>query len=186
MLWLTIPDGEFFDRENNEFVVVKGGTIQLEHSLVSMSKWESKWKKPLLSKESMSSVEEIIDYVKCMTITQNVKQELYLNLTESNITEINKYMDDSMTATTFSEDFLKKNGPKKLNKERITSELVYYWMISHNIPFECQKWHLNRLLTLIRVCSLKNQPDKKMSRSEIMARNKALNAQRKAKYNTKG
>lgn len=122
-----------------------------------------------------------MDYIKCMTITQNVDPDLYNHLTAENIEEINQYIYAPMTATTFSDD--KTNKP---NREIITSELVYYWMVALNIPFECQKWHLNRLLTLIRICNVKNQPPKKMSKRDVMSRNAALNAARRKQFNTNG
>lgn len=180
MLTITIPAVEMFNEKTQEFVTFKEQTLQLEHSLVSLSKWESKWCKAFLSKEE-KTLEETIDYIKCMTITQNVNPEVYNRLSRSNIEDINKYIDSPMTATTFYDD--KQKGR---NREIITNELIYYWMISLNIPMECQKWHLNRLLTLIRVCNIKNSPPKKMSRSEIMSRNAALNKARRQQLNTKG
>lgn len=180
MLRITIPSTEFWDEAKQEFVYTKAQTLQLEHSLVSLSKWESRWNKPFLTKQE-KTLEETIDYVKCMTLTQNVKPEVYNYLTNSNINEVNRYIDLPMTATQFFEE---KKSPG--SKEQITAELVYYWMIVLNIPFECQKWHLNKLFTLIRVCDIKNRPPKKHSRREIMKRNAALNAARKKKWNTKG
>lgn len=179
MLKITVPGLELYDEEKNEFINYKDQTLQLEHSLVSISKWEAKWHKPFLSDED-KTLEEIIDYIKCMTITQNVKSDVYDRLTSDNIQTINDYIQDSMTATTFSDD---KNTGKK---EIVTSEIIYYWMVTYNIPMECQKWHLNRLLTLVKVCTIKNSPPKKMSNSEIISRNKALNAARRKKMNTKG
>lgn len=178
MLNIVVPDQEFFNEETQEFFTLKGQTLQLEHSLVSLSKWESKWNKPFLSKNE-KTLKETIDYIRCMTITQNVKPYIYDMLTNENILDINKYIDSPMTATTFNV----QNTP---SREIVTSEIIYYWMISLNIPLECQKWHLNRLLTLIRVCNLKNAPSKKMSKKEIMSRNAALNAARRKKLNTKG
>lgn len=180
MLQITIPASEQWDEEKQEFIQTKGQTLQLEHSLVSLSKWESKWCKSFLSNHD-KTIEETLDYVKYMTTTQNVDQEVYARLTNKNLEEIYKYIEAPRTATYFSED---RHG--KSSKEQITSELIYYWMIALNIPFECQKWHLNRLLTLVRVCELKNQPPKKKSRKEIMNRNAALNAARKKQLNTKG
>ena len=180
MLTITIPAVELFNEETQEFFSTKEQTLQLEHSLVSLSKWESKWCKAFLSKEE-KTLEETIDYIKCMTITQNVDPNVYNHLSRSNIIEINKYIEAPMTATTFYEETQKGRG-----REIVTSELIYYWMISLNIPMECQKWHLNRLLTLIRVCNVKNTPPKKRSRNEIMRRNAALNAARKKKFNTNG
>lgn len=181
MLRIEIPiNPEGWDEKRQEFVKPKTQILQLEHSLVSLSKWESKWCKPFFSNEE-KSYEEVLDYIKCMTITQNVDPEVYNHLTESNITDINNYINAPMTATTFTND--KGYGN---NREIITSELVYYWMIALNIPVEFQKWHINRLLTLIRVCEIKNSPQKKMSKNEIMSRNAALNEARRKKLNSRG
>jgi len=181
MLELTIPATELWDEVNQEFITTKEQTLRLEHSLVSLSKWESKWCKPFLSKADKTN-EEIVDYVKCMTLTQNVPDVVYLCLTNNDILKINKYIDAPMTATWFNED----NKSKKMGREQVTSELIYYWMIALNIPFECQKWHLNRLLTLVKVCNIKNQSPKKMGKRDIMSRNAALNAARRKQFNTKG
>lgn len=180
MLRITIPSIELWDESKQEFVTAKAQTLQLEHSLVSISKWESKWQKAFLSK-SEKTVEQTIDYIKCMTITQNVDPYVYYRLTNENIEQVNRYISAPMTATYFRED-----GRTAPSRETITSELIYSWMIAFNIPFECQKWHLNRLLTLIKVCSIKNQPPKKRSKREIMAQNAALNAARRKQLNTKG
>ena len=186
MLKITIPardSREYWDEKTETFVVSPGTKeqiLQLEHSLVSLSKWESKWCKAFLSKQEKTH-EETLDYIKCMTITQNVDPEVYNHLTKDNIREINKYIEAPMTATYFSEEKGSRGG-----REIITSELIYYWMIALNIPFECQKWHLNKLLTLVRVCNIKNQPPKKRSRRDIMSRNAALNAARRKQLNTTG
>lgn len=180
MLTIIIPSLEFYDERKEEFIYTDEHKLVLEHSLVSISKWESRWHKPFLSK-SRKTTEETIDYVKCMTITQNVPDEVYERLTNQNINEINKYIEDGMTATVFS-----GKGSTSGSSEFITSELIYFWMVSFNIPSEYQKWHLNRLLTLIRICEEKNKPKKKMSRSEIANRNKALNEMRKKQLNSKG
>ena len=181
MLRLVLPAVESYDEENNEFLITQEEkTLQLEHSLVSLSKWESKWCKAFLTNKSKTD-EEIMDYIKCMTLTQNVSPETYNRLTEEHYRQVNKYIEAPMTATVFSEDKTSKGG-----REVVTSELIYYWMIALNIPFECQKWHLNRLLTLIRVCNIKNAPPKKRSKRDIMSRNAALNAARKKQLNTRG
>lgn len=180
MLTITIPATEMWDEKNEKFVDIKGCRLQLEHSLVSLSKWESKWCKPFLFTNDKTT-EEIMDYVRCMTLTTNVSPEVYYGLTSENIKAINEYIEAPMTATHFGSE---RNGSGR--REVVTSELIYYWMIALNIPFECQKWHLNRLLTLIRICNIKNQPAKKMSRREIMSRNAALNAARKKQLGTKG
>ena len=157
MLTLTVPGGELYDEQQNMFIYIKGCTIVLEHSLVSLSKWESKWHKPFIS-EVEKTTEEVIDYIKCMTITQNVDPEIYKYMDNTILQKVNDYIDNPMTATTISSV---KGGVAR--KEVITSEIIYYQMIAYNIPFECQKWHLNRLLTLINVCNVKNNPDNKMS-----------------------
>lgn len=186
MLVITIPavpSVELWDESKQEFIRTKGmkeQTLQLEHSLISLSKWESKWCRSFLSKPP-ATVDETIDYIKCMTLTKNVDSDVYSNLTNENIEQIKAYINAPMTATTFAED---KN--KRPNNEVVTSELIYYWMISLQIPSEFEKWHINRLLTLIRVCNVKNQPQKKQSRSEIMRRNAELNAARKKQLNSKG
>ena len=179
MLKITVPEMEFYDEDNNEFIMFNEQVLQLEHSLVSISKWESKWHIPFLDGKD-KTLEQIIDYVRCMTITQNVKPEVYNRLTEDNLKAINDYIENPMTATTFSD------SNQRPSREIITSEIIYYWMVSFNIPFECQKWHLNKLLTLIKVCNIKNSPPKKMSRQEILSRNRALNEARKKNLNTRG
>jgi hypothetical protein len=179
MLQITIPAmNDLWDERNQQFLSIKETTIQLEHSLLSISKWESKWNKSFINTKDKTE-DELIDYIKCMTITKNVDPNIYVCLTAENIQEIVNYINAPMTATT-----IRDTG--KSNHEIVTSELIYYWMISLNIPVKFEKWHLNRLITLIRVCSIKNQPAKKMSRGEIMQRNAALNAARKKRWNTKG
>lgn len=181
MLTIKVPiTQEGWDEEKQEFVESKYQTLQMEHSLVSLSKWESKWHTPFYAKKERTA-EEMLDYIKCMTLTKNVDPDVYDHLTMENVNDVKNYIDDPMTATTFSNED-KKTG----NGETVTSELIYYWMIASNIPFECQKWHLNRLITLIRVCSIKSTPPKKRSKREIMSRNAALNAARRKQMNTKG
>ena len=179
MLQITVPAVEMWDESTETYINTKETTLQLEHSLVSVSKWESKWCKSFLS-HTNKTYDETIDYIKCMTLTRDVDPLVYYGLTNDNVEQINKYIAAPMTATSFSD----KNG--KGGREIITSELIYYWMISQNIPFECQKWHLNRLLTLIRVCNIQNAPPKKHSRREIASRNAALNAARRKQLNSKG
>lgn len=180
MLQLEIPEREYFDEETFTFIKYKKEVLQLEHSLVSISKWEATWHKPFLGK-TPKTVEEMTDYLKCMTITQNVKPEIYMNLPQSIFDKVEDYMNQTMTATWFNDP---PNAPK--SKEIITSEIIYYWMIAQNIPIECQKWHLNRLLTLVRVCSIKNQPPKKQNKKDMLSQRNALNQARRAQHNTKG
>lgn len=181
MLRIVVPiSPEGWDEKKQEFVEPKVQVLQLEHSLISLSKWESKWCKPFLSSED-KTIEETVDYIKFMTLTPNVNPEVYMHLTRANMQEISDYIQAPMTATTFSDS---KN--QKGKREIITAELIYYWMIALNIPFECQKWHLNKLLTLIKVCNIKNAPPKKMSKKETKNQYEALNAARRKKLNSKG
>lgn len=186
MLEIIIPgrgDSELWDEKNSRFVTIPAAPeqkLQLEHSLVSLQRWESKWCKAFLSKTDKTS-DEIIDYIRCMTVTPDVDPDIYARLTQKNLTDINEYINAPMTATTVSED---KNSKK--NRETVTAELIYYWMIALNIPFECQKWHLNRLLTLIKVCNIKNQPPKKMNRKQTASQYAQLNAARRKQFNSRG
>lgn len=180
MLTITVPGLEFFDEEAQVFVQTELATLELEHSLVSMSKWESKWEKPFLGKEEKTS-EETLSYIELMTLTPDIPDTVFTRLSPENVAAINAYIGAKMTATWFSEDTTKPRS-----SEIITTELVYYWMLSLNIPMECQYWHVNRLFTLIQVCNRKNAPAKKMSRSEIAARNRELNQRRRNELGTRG
>lgn len=182
MLTITIPESEFYDEAKGEFINFPEATLDLEHSLVSISKWESKWEKPFMG-DDVKTTEQTLDYIRCMTLNPNVPPEVYDNLRDEHFKKVNEYIDAKMTATWF-------NDPKtpQGKKEVVTSEVIYYWMISLTIPFECQHWHLNRLITLIRVCGQKNSPEKskRMSKSELAARNRALNEKRRAQMKSQG
>ena len=182
MLPLTIPGGEFWDEYKNQFFTVHGQTIQLEHSLISISKWEAKWKKAFLSKYARTE-EELIDYVRCMTITPGVDPNLYLCLTAQNFAEIQAYIDDPMSALRFRGE--SNNKPQAGSSKSKSSEQIYAAMVVLGIPFECQKWHLNRLLNLIHECELMNG-NGKMSRRDSAKYMAQLNAARKAKHHTRG
>lgn len=182
MLQITVPAlvREDYDEEKNEFVYTvleKEQTLRLEHSLISLSKWESKWHKPFISKGNKTN-EELLDYIRYMTLTPNVNPDVYYRLSPANYSQIENYIGDSMTATTFSDDRNRKHS-----REIITAEIIYYWMVSLNIPFDpCERWHLNRLITLVRVCNIKNNPSKKRnSRSDTALKNARLNAARRKK-----
>ena len=181
MLKIVIPDNEVWDEANRIFITVKSQTLKLEHSLVSLSKWESKWCKPFLTKEEKTPEQEL-DYIRFMTLNTDIDPMVYYFLTNSDKKAISDYINSPMTATTINSQENKTGR----SKEQVTAELIYYWMIALNIPFECQKWHLNRLLTLISVCNIKNAPPKKRSKADIMRRNAALNAARRKRLNTKG
>jgi len=181
MLLIKVPIGpEEWDALNETFIEPPMVELELEHSLVSISKWESKWCKSFISSKE-KSFEETVDYIKMMVLTENVDPDVFNHLTQENVNQINDYIGAPMTATVFGGD-----REKSSSREVITSELIYYWMIAQNIPFECQNWHLNRLLTLIRVCNVKNAPPKKRSQGEIMRSNAALNKARREQMNTKG
>lgn len=179
MLQVAIPEKEYYDELNERFVYTKEQILQMEHSLASISKWEAKWHIPFLGKEQKTE-EQTIDYFRCMTITEDVDPLVYISLTQDQVSQISAYIDDKMTATWFS------NQQNKMNRDIITSEVIYYWMVALEIPFECEKWHLNRLLTLVQVCNIKNAPAKKMGRKEQFRQNKAINAARKQKANSHG
>ena len=181
MLQITIPETELFDNKTQTFIYVKQQTLQLEHSLVSLSKWESKWEKPFLTKTPMTRAQSV-DYIRCMTITQNVDPNVYLCITNDIIEKVSSYIEAPMTATWFSDENKKKYGKNEI----ATAEVIYWWMISLQIPFECRKWHLNKLLTLIRVCSEKNAPPKKTNNKEWANQRRALNAARRKSLHTKG
>ena len=183
MLIIHIKAGELYDEAHNEFIHSNGQDLCLEHSLVSVSKWEAKWHKPFLDDRFQKTKEETIDYIRCMTITQNVDPSVYYLLSNENIAQIQEYISNPMTATWFS-DKKKKGAPRKV----ITSEVIYYWMVSLQIPFECQKWHLNRLLTLIKVCNEENKQAEKGNKNmrEIMRDRAALNAARRKQLNSRG
>lgn len=182
MLTLNIEAREFLNAATNEFIYVKPCTLQLEHSLISLSKWESKWKKPFLALKA-PTVEEMQDYIRCMTINSNgIEDIVYETLMPGDLDKIREYITDSHTATTIIDRQSKRAG----SPETPTSELIYYWMIANDIPFQCEKWHLNRLLTLIRICNIKNLPMKKMSKENIFAQNASLNAKRRAMLHSRG
>lgn len=180
MFQLMIPGKELWDEKKEEFVHTKDVTLCLEHSLVSLSKWEAKWHKPFLGKGEKSP-EETVDYIRCMTLTQNVSPSVYDWIDENAMKQVSDYIADPMTATWFSKE--DKSPP---GREVVTAEVVYYWMIALNIPFECQKWHLNRLLTLIRVCNAKNATPKKLGKKQLAKRNAALNAARRKNLGSRG
>ena len=180
MLQIKIPGVDGWDERTEQFVTLPDTTIVLEHSLISISKWESKWHVPFLGKDEKTP-EQINDYIKCMTITPNVRDEVYNYIPKDQVDRIMEYINDPMTATTIHE-----RGGTRRSREIVTSELIYYWMVALQIPFECQKWHINRLMMLIQICEIKNQPDKKMSKRSAMQQNAALNAARRQKAHSRG
>lgn len=181
MLQIVIPEREVFDEAKSEFITIKETKLNLEHSLISISKWESKWKKPFLDKRGRT-FEESIDYIRCMTLNSGVDPKVYFGITQDIFDKVTKYIEDPMSATWFNE----KENKKQNSSQVVTSELIYYWLIAYEIPFECEKWHLNRLLTLIRVCDIKNAPNQKMKKSDLYSRNRALNAARRKSLGTHG
>ena len=180
MLEIVIPSTELWDPKERRFSKTKEYKLQLEHSLISISKWESKWNKSFL-KEDKKTPEETLDYIKCMTLTQNVPHEAYLYLTDENINRIVEYIKAPMSATWFTED-----NNRKFSREVITNEVIYNWMIEFGIPFECQKWHLNHLITLIRVRIAKSEKPKTMNSKDTVSMYREINAARRKKLNSKG
>lgn len=181
MLTIIVSEVPVFDDDAQEFKTQGGVEVELEHSLVSLSKWESKFEKPFLSSEDKSH-EEIVEYVRCMALDPKTPPELFLTLSEANFEDINSYLEAKQTATWFSD----APGAPKARQQIITSELIYFWMISFEIPFSCETWHLNRLFTLIRIANAKTATPEKMTRSQIAERNRELNAQRRAQLKTTG
>lgn len=179
MLRVTIPETEFYDEKKDEFITTKEQTLALEHSLVSISKWESIFHKSFMSSRDKTE-DEVIEYIRCMTITQNVDPKIYRALPNKVIKEIQDYIQNPMSAQKFYDE---KKTP---SNEIITSELIYYWMIAYQIPFECEKWHIQRLMNLIKICSIKNAPPKKMSKNELMSRYASVNAMRRKSLGTSG
>lgn len=185
MLTINVPARESFDEATNEFITIDEVELELEHSLVSLSKWESKYEKPFLG-SAQKTTEETIGYIKAMCMTPNVPEHVFEALSNAQLEEINTYITAKMSATWFAE---KKDESKVRNSEIVTSEVIYYWMIALTIPMECENWHLNKLFTLIRVCNEKNAPEKKKGRAPTkndLANRRALNQRRKAELQSKG
>lgn len=181
---LYIPEREFFNESTSEFIYIKERTLTLEHSLLSLSKWESKWQKPFLDTKDLT-YDQVIDYIRCMTVSSNVTFEtLKTIITQEMIKEVWDYINNPMTATWFNDQ--KTHSRRGGRGQVVTSELIYFWMVSYGIPFTCEKWHLNRLLTLIKICEIKNSPSKKMTKKEIYSHQRELNEARKKKFGTKG
>lgn len=179
MLTLVVAAREFYDDQKETFVNVQEQTICLEHSLISLRRWEANWQKPYLSKTPKTKM-ETLDYIRCMSINKEISLETVMSLSDDQLKKIHQYIEAPMTATTFSKD----DAPP--SRQIMTAELIYWQMIANQIPFECEKWHLNRLFTLIRVCGIKNQKPKKMGKQETMNRNRQLNQARRAQMNSKG
>lgn len=180
MLEVIVPAREYWDETLEQFTSQDERVLQLEHSLISISKWESKWRKPFLNDDDKSE-EESRDYVRCMTMTKGVPPEVYYAILPEDILRISEYIKTPQTATTINE----VPGPPSA-KPVITSEVVYYWMIAYKIPQAYEKWHFSRLLTLIRVCEAKSKPPTKMNKADLRAKMRQLNEERRAKYNTRG
>lgn len=180
MLRIIVPGDEIYDEISQTFDTVNDVVLELEHSLISLSKWESKHQKPFLT-NAKKAPEEILDYIYAMVLTPEVDPKVYSRLTHNNFDQINEYVESKQTATTFGQ------MPERTGRgEVVTAELIYFWMLTFNIPFECQYWHLNRLFALIRICNIKNSKQRKMTKGEIAARNREINAQRRAELNTNG
>lgn len=180
MLTLTIPASEFYDEKHEVFVKLKELSINVEHSLISISKWESKYHKPFLDKKEWTE-EETLDYIRCMTMNHSVPDYAYYLITPEQAEEIRRYIENPMSASIVPD---MKQG--RVGREIVTSELIYYWMVSLQIPLECEKWHLNRLLMLVKVCNYKNAPPKKRSKNDVLKQQRNINEARKAAANSSG
>lgn len=179
MLKLHVDGYQLYDEEKNKFFDVKEDTITLEYSLYSIYKWESKWKKPYLHTKE-KTVEESIDFIRCMTLDEDVNPLLYYNIKEEDFIRINEYLNDPATATTFGA----VNGP--VDRRIKTAEIFYHLMTVYNIPFECEYWNFNRLLALIKVCNIENSPKKPMTKKEIYAQNRDINERNRKRFHSKG
>ena len=187
MKTITIPGSLFFNEADETFIETTTTSIDIEHSLFAISKWESKWHLPFFG-EGKKTHEQMIDYVRCMTLTPNVDPNVYYFIPSQSFEEITSYIEDSMSSIDWAK--VKTNGNQKVygkpKHDNITSELIYFWMVDSGIPFECQYWHVSKLLSLIRMCNLKRTPPKKMSKHDLLARNASLNAARRKALNTTG
>lgn len=184
MLTVEVPGREWLDEKTNMFIGFETTKLLLEHSLLSLSKWESKWKKPFFDSANERTWEESVDYIRAMTINKGVPPMVYYGITQDLHRQISEYINDPMTATTVTKHGKNKRPSPK--REIITSEVIYSWMVAHGIPFECEKWHLNRLMKLIEVCDINGQPKQKMNAKDIMRQNASLNAARRASRKSKG
>lgn len=180
MLTIVVSGNEHFNEETQEFVTVGDFVIELEHSLASLSKWESIYEKPFLGKDEKTS-EEVFGYIRAMIITPNISPELFSRLSSENLSAVNTYINSKASATWFRDD---STAPS--NRNVITAEVIYHWMISFRIPLECEHWHLNRLFTLLKIASAKNDKPKKMNDGQIAARNREVNEKRRAELGTSG
>lgn len=181
MIQIKIPESEYFNEYKNEFISIKAVKLNMEHSLISIKNWESKWNIAFLGREEKTN-EQMLDYLRCMTVSPgDVKYEVYLSIPESEMVRVSEYIKAPMSATKFYDE-----QGREINRETVTAELIYYWMITLNIPIEFQKIHLNQLLTVIRLTSLKNTPPKKMSRAELIRRNNRINDERRKKFGITG
>lgn len=185
MLTIIIPQSEGFNEITSEFITIPETRLNLEHSLISISKWESKWHKAFL-KDNNKTPEEMLYYIKCMTLNKNVDESVYNFLNHDHINKITNYMKDRQSAAYLNEAGEKMLSGKSASGDVLTSDLIYYMMFSLRIPMECQKWHINRLLILIHIFNVKNSAGKKLNKRSILSSNAAINASRRKKYNTRG
>lgn len=180
MLRIAIGGNEYYDERENRIIEIPAKVVCLEHSLRSIAKWESKWNIPFLSNKEKTR-EQSVDYIRCMETTGRIDLSFMDLITPEQTKRVSEYINANMTATTITH-----RGGRKPSREIITAEILYYWMIQYGIPSEYDKWHLNRLLTLIEVCSIKSGPQQKMGHKEQMAQQRALNEARRAQFKTRG
>lgn len=187
MLTIVIPGDEVYDEVQNKVYTINDVCINFEHSLISLSKWESIYEKPFLGEHKIPHTgEELLEYIKCMVLTPDLPDDIFEKLDQNNVRKINEYINAKKSATWFTEKEGVRKGPARKTDEAVTSELIYYWMVAFTIPWEAQYWHLNRLINLIKICEIKNQPEKKMSKKDLLNRNRSLNEARKAQLGTTG
>lgn len=186
MLEIKVKEQRLYDENKNEFIYIKPVTLKLEHSLISIRKWESKHHKPFLGgKGDEKTLDELVDYISCMVINkENVDPTVIYHLPAEVIQKVIVYIKDDMTATWFTGNH--RVGASNILGEVVTAEIIYYWMISYNVPIELERWHLNQLLTLLKVINIKNGGEKKMSKRDAAIERTAENMRRRAKYHTKG
>lgn len=181
MLLVSIKEQRLWDEKKEEFILLKPAEFEIEHSLSAVKKWESKYKKPFFGREE-KTIEDILNYIRCMTLTRGVDPDVYNYIPQENLKEILEYIGDSMTASWFSKTPEEKGGKREI----VTAELVYYWMITLQIPLECENWHLNQLFTLIRVFAVKNGKNNKMNKKDAAAYREAINQANRARFKSKG
>lgn len=179
---------ELFDEETNTFLHPVGKKLHLEHSLLSISKWEAEWEIPFLNTDKTS--EQSLSYIKCCVLDDDFDELLLNTLSDKNILDFNAYLSKGMTAKKIidlrSSLSQKRKSRRPASQKALTSEDIYYSMIQFHVWKECEEWPLQRLLSLLQLCSLKSNSTGEMSKSDQAKFYREENARRKAKYHTNG